>query len=71
MVVGHTIQDAGINSACGGRVVRVDVGLSAGCGDGDPQVSKAPGLTCDKRAAGALRVLASAPPRAAATATLR
>ena len=38
MVVGHTIQDAGINSACDGRVVRIDVGLSAGCGDGDPQV---------------------------------
>ncbi|KAK9825447.1 hypothetical protein WJX81_001287 [Elliptochloris bilobata] len=38
MVVGHTIQDAGINSACGGRVLRIDVGLSAGCGDGDPQV---------------------------------
>ena len=33
MVVGHTIQDAGINSACGGRVLRIDVGLSAGCGD--------------------------------------
>jgi hypothetical protein len=37
MVVGHTIQEAGINSACGGRVVRVDVGLSRGCGDGAPE----------------------------------
>jgi len=37
MVVGHTIQDAGINGACGGRVLRIDVGLSAGCGDGEPQ----------------------------------
>jgi hypothetical protein len=38
MVVGHTIQEAGINSACGDRVFRIDVGLSKGCGDGDPQV---------------------------------
>ena len=38
MVVGHTIQGQGINSACEGRVFRVDVGLSRGCGDGDPQV---------------------------------
>lgn len=37
-VVGHTIQEAGINSACGGKVLRIDVGLSRGCGDGDPQV---------------------------------
>lgn len=28
MVVGHTVQDAGISSACGGRVWRVDVGLA-------------------------------------------
>ncbi|PSC71506.1 calcineurin-like phosphoesterase family [Micractinium conductrix] len=38
MVVGHTIQEDGISSACGGRVLRIDVGLSRGCGDGDPQV---------------------------------
>ena len=38
MVVGHTIQSGGINSACEGRVLRVDVGLSKGCGDGEPQV---------------------------------
>lgn len=31
-------QDAGINSACNERVFRIDVGLSKGCGDGDPQV---------------------------------
>jgi hypothetical protein len=28
MVVGHTVQDAGISSACDGRVWRIDVGLS-------------------------------------------
>ena len=38
MVVGHTIQGQGINSACEGRVFRVDVGMSRGCGDGEPQV---------------------------------
>lgn len=38
MVVGHTIQGAGINSACDNRVFRVDVGLSRGCGDGQPEV---------------------------------
>ena len=38
MVVGHTIQTEGINDACGGRVFRVDVGLSRGCGDGEPEV---------------------------------
>jgi len=38
VVVGHTIQSSGINSACGGRVLRIDVGLSIGCGDGAPEV---------------------------------
>ncbi|MDQ3234884.1 MAG: hypothetical protein M3Q07_24015, partial [Pseudobdellovibrionaceae bacterium] len=28
MVVGHTIQDQGINAACGDKVWRIDVGLS-------------------------------------------
>ncbi|HEX3476046.1 MAG TPA: metallophosphoesterase [Kofleriaceae bacterium] len=28
MVVGHTVQDGGISSACGGAVWRIDVGLS-------------------------------------------
>lgn len=38
MVVGHTIQQAGINAACGGKVLRIDVGLSQGCGDGNAEV---------------------------------
>ncbi len=29
MVVGHTVQEAGISSACAGRAWRVDVGMSA------------------------------------------
>jgi hypothetical protein len=28
MVVGHTVQHRGVNSACGGAVWRIDVGLS-------------------------------------------
>lgn len=36
MVVGHTIQEQGVNSACDGRVFRVDVGLSWGCANGRP-----------------------------------
>ncbi len=28
LVVGHTIQEGGINAACGGRVWRIDVGMS-------------------------------------------
>lgn len=38
MVVGHTIQEQGINFACDERVYRVDVGMSEGCGDRLPQV---------------------------------
>ena len=40
MIVGHTIQAAGINEACGQRVFRIDVGLSHGCGNGAPQVGR-------------------------------
>ena len=29
MVVAHTVQSAGINDACDGRVWRIDVGLAA------------------------------------------
>lgn len=38
MVMGHTIQTEGINAVCGDQAVRVDVGLSKGCGDGVPEV---------------------------------
>jgi len=37
MVVGHTIQEHGINSACDGRLYRIDVGVSGTFG-GDPQL---------------------------------
>lgn len=38
LVVGHTVQKNGISSACGERVFRIDVGLSAYYGDHEPQV---------------------------------
>jgi Calcineurin-like phosphoesterase len=38
MVVGHTVQGAGITSACEGRVYRVDVGLSDYYGNNPTQV---------------------------------
>jgi hypothetical protein len=38
MVVGHTVQNAGISSACDGRVWRIDVGLSRYYGDRPIQV---------------------------------
>jgi hypothetical protein len=38
MVVGHTVQNTGISSACDGRVWRIDVGLSRYYGDGPIQV---------------------------------
>lgn len=33
MVVGHTVQRRGLSSACGGKVFRIDVGLSAHYGE--------------------------------------
>jgi hypothetical protein len=38
LVVGHTVQKAGISTACEGRVFRVDVGLSNYYGDNPTQV---------------------------------
>lgn len=38
MVVGHTIQGSGINAACDGQVLRIDVGMSKGCGGNEPEV---------------------------------
>ncbi|KAG0491252.1 hypothetical protein HPP92_004650 [Vanilla planifolia] len=38
MVMGHTIQDQGINAVCDDRAIRIDVGLSKGCSNGLPEV---------------------------------
>ena len=32
MVVGHTVQEKGITSACDGKLWRIDVGLAKGYG---------------------------------------
>ena len=38
LIVGHTVQKDGINSACGERLYRIDIGLSAYYGDNPAQV---------------------------------
>ncbi|CAI0430469.1 unnamed protein product [Linum tenue] len=38
MIMGHTIQEGGINAICENRAVRIDVGMSHGCGNGLPEV---------------------------------
>ncbi|KAM3702314.1 hypothetical protein ACB094_04G019700 [Castanea mollissima] len=38
MIMGHTIQENGISEACENRAIRIDVGMSKGCGDGFPEV---------------------------------
>ncbi|KAG2268655.1 hypothetical protein Bca4012_070929 [Brassica carinata] len=38
MIMGHTIQEAGINGVCGDKAIRIDVGMSKGCSDGLPEV---------------------------------
>ncbi|KAL6508848.1 hypothetical protein OROHE_021407 [Orobanche hederae] len=38
LIMGHTIQKDGINAICGNRAVRIDVGMSKGCGNRYPEV---------------------------------
>ncbi|CAN0891721.1 Shewanella-like protein phosphatase 2 [Linum grandiflorum] len=38
MIMGHTIQEGGINAICENRAIRIDVGMSKGCGNGLPEV---------------------------------
>ncbi|XP_027119891.1 shewanella-like protein phosphatase 2 [Coffea eugenioides] len=38
MIMGHTIQQGGINGACSNRAIRIDVGMSKGCGNGLAEV---------------------------------
>lgn len=45
MIVGHTIQEHGIASFCGGKVWCIDVGMSEACGGGTPQVLEIRGDT--------------------------
>ncbi|GMH28596.1 hypothetical protein Nepgr_030439 [Nepenthes gracilis] len=52
MIMGHTIQESGINGVCGNKAIRIDVGMSRGCINGLPEV-----LEIDKNSD--LRVLTS------------
>lgn len=38
MIMGHTIQANGINAVCDNKAIRIDVGMSDGCGGGLPEV---------------------------------
>ncbi|XP_058747632.1 shewanella-like protein phosphatase 2 [Vicia villosa] len=38
MIMGHTIQMNGINAVCDNKAIRIDVGMSDGCGGGLPEV---------------------------------
>ncbi|KAJ4977091.1 hypothetical protein NE237_002197 [Protea cynaroides] len=38
MIMGHTIQEKGINGVCENRAIRIDVGMSKGCINGLPEV---------------------------------
>ncbi|WCJ21895.1 Calcineurin-like metallo-phosphoesterase superfamily protein [Euphorbia peplus] len=38
MIMGHTIQQAGINGVCENKAIRIDVGMSKGCTNGLPEV---------------------------------
>ncbi|KAL5724493.1 Synaptotagmin-like protein 2 [Ranunculus cassubicifolius] len=38
MIMGHTIQETGINGVCDNSAIRIDVGMSKGCGNGYPEV---------------------------------
>ena len=55
LVVGHTVQKSGINSACGDKLFRIDVGLSAYYGDNPTQVLEIAGGRSRVLTAGAER----------------
>ncbi|KAL8104457.1 shewanella-like protein phosphatase 2 [Apium graveolens] len=38
MIMGHTIQEKGINGVCDNKAIRIDVGMSRGCTNGLPEV---------------------------------
>ncbi|KAF3637250.1 hypothetical protein FXO38_04536 [Capsicum annuum] len=54
MIMGHTIQESGINGVCGNKAIRIDVGMSKGCTNGLPEVLE---IDRDK----GLRILTSNP----------
>ncbi|TXG66444.1 hypothetical protein EZV62_007719 [Acer yangbiense] len=54
MIMGHTIQEVGINGVCDDRAIRIDVGMSKGCINGLPEVLEINGNS-------GLRILTSNP----------
>ncbi|XP_050203564.1 shewanella-like protein phosphatase 2 [Mercurialis annua] len=54
MIMGHTIQEAGINAVCDNKAIRIDVGMSKGCANGLPEVLEINGES-------ELRILTSKP----------
>lgn len=54
LIMGHTIQELGINGVCDDRAIRIDVGMSKGCGNGLPEVLEIKGNS-------QLRILTSNP----------
>ncbi|KAJ8538541.1 hypothetical protein K7X08_027762 [Anisodus acutangulus] len=54
MIMGHTIQESGINGICDNKAIRIDVGMSKGCTNGLPEVLE---IDRDK----GLRILTSNP----------
>jgi hypothetical protein len=54
MIMGHTIQEVGINGVCDNRAIRIDVGMSKGCNNGLPEVLEISGNS-------QLRILTSNP----------
>ncbi|KAG6730598.1 hypothetical protein I3842_01G088900 [Carya illinoinensis] len=38
MIMGHTVQEVGINGVCNNQAIRIDVGMSKGCINGLPEV---------------------------------
>ncbi|XP_055820030.1 shewanella-like protein phosphatase 2 [Solanum dulcamara] len=54
MIMGHTIQESGINGVCNNQAIRIDVGMSKGCTNGLPEVLE---IDRDK----GLRILTSNP----------
>jgi hypothetical protein len=60
LIVGHTVQKDGISSACGERLFRIDVGLSAFYGDNPAQVLEVTAQGTRVLAAGAAASIPSA-----------
>ncbi|GJW94856.1 shewanella-like protein phosphatase 2 [Tanacetum coccineum] len=45
LIMGHSIQEGGINGVCDGKAIRIDVGMSKGCINGLPEVLEITGTS--------------------------